>query len=123
MRIYFYRLCLKKFTRFGIRARIPKLFSLLKLRSSYADYEVSTIVLKVFFDPMQSLKVRSLDQKYDRISAIPRRIATHITIAPTPRIRETPVSGPCNLYSSLTNSWIIVFTRVSNNWKTLATPA
>jgi len=61
MRIYFYRLCLKKFTCFGIRARAPKLFSLLKLCSSYADYEISTIVLKAFFDPIQSLKVRSLD--------------------------------------------------------------
>ena len=97
MRIYFYRLCLKKFTHFGISAQIPKLFNLLKFRSSYTDCEVNTIVLKVCFDPIQSLKVRSLDQKYDRISAIPRRIATHITITPTPRIRETPVSGPCNL--------------------------
>jgi uncharacterized protein (UPF0371 family) len=123
MRIYFYRLCLKKFTRFGISAQISELFNLLKFRSSYTDCAVSTIVLKVFFDPIQSLKVRSLDQKYDRVSAIPRRIATHITIAPTPRIRETPVSGPCNLYSSLTNSWVIVFTSVSNNWRTLATPA
>ena len=123
MRIYSYRLCLKKFTRFCISAQISKLFNLLKFRSSYTDCEVSTIVLKVCFDPIQSLKVRSLDQKYDRVSAIPRRIATHITIAPTPRIRETPVSGPCNLYSSLTNSWIILFIRVSNNWKTLATPA